>query len=250
MNLRDLLRFTFRKKLPSEFGGGYLIVSPRADRRVLSPGWSRCAPDLAEVARRFVQRNDTVWDIGSNLGIFSAFAAGKVGENGAVFAVEPDPYYANLISRSASKLPAGYARIEILCAAVADRVGIEHLSVSGSGHAKNSLISGQLAKVERVIPVCITTLDTLCETWAVPNVLKIDVEGAESLVLKGATRILSEHRPKLYIEVSQHNESEVGKILSANNYSLFKLSLDGKDTPIGTPDFYTIALPKESIGNI
>lgn len=77
--MRRLLSFVFPKRLPRGFGQGSLLVSPRADTRVLRPGWERCAGDPMIVAERNVRPGMTVWDIGGNLGIFSAFAAARAG---------------------------------------------------------------------------------------------------------------------------------------------------------------------------
>jgi hypothetical protein len=58
----------------------------------------------------------------------------------------------------------------------------------------------------------------------VPDFLKIDVEGAEALVLQGATRLLAEVRPMMIIEL--HNPEaagEVWQIMSSSGYSFFRL---------------------------
>jgi FkbM family methyltransferase len=239
---RELLNFTFRKSLPAEFGGGHWAVTPKADRRVLSRGWQKAAPDLFEVARRFLQPGNIVWDIGSNLGIFSAFAAGKVGGSGLVYAVEADPTYAAHIAKAATQLPDASAQIQVLCAAIADRAGILQFNISAKGHARSSLLR-EAGESARQITVPAFALDDLLFHWKAPQFLKIDVERAESLVLKGAEKMLSDIRPKIYIEVSDDNAEFVGSIFAKYGYRLFKLSLDGRDTPITRPDFYTIALP-------
>jgi len=69
--LREALFFVYPKQLPKSFGGASIYVSPRADRRVLYPGWKKRAGDLMIVADKNVNKGDVVWDIGGNLGIFS-----------------------------------------------------------------------------------------------------------------------------------------------------------------------------------
>jgi hypothetical protein len=85
--------------------------------------------------------------------------------------------------------------------------------------------------------VQVLTLDSLPPPG--PDTLKIDVEGAELAVLRGATRILAEARPKIICEVSRHNVDAANEIL--HDYTLF----DG-DTgePATTATWNTVAIPR------
>jgi hypothetical protein len=77
------------------------------------------------------------------------------------------------------------------------------------------------APSEQSIEVAIVSLDSWCLANGVtfPNVMKIDVEGAELLVLRGAKRILRESRPKLFIEAhSRVLASEVLNLLHEQGY--------------------------------
>lgn len=244
MAIRNALNFEYRKRLPRGFGGGAMYVNPRSDWRVLRPGWNAAAPDLYEVAKRFVDSGDVVWDIGSNLGIFAAFCSARVGRTGYTYSVEPAPYYCSLIMRSADRFPSEFSPVEVLCAAVADKVGTARFSIPQRGHARSSLADVRSDYEDRQITVPTVTLDSLGEVWKKPDFIKIDVEGAESLVLRGAGGILSTARPKIYIEVSEECVEEVDVILKDYDYDLFKLSLSGNDRPIDKPDFYTIAVPR------
>lgn len=67
--------FLIKKRLPKKFGGKRLFVVPKADMRAIYPGWNKAAPDLAVIVDRYILSNradtgTTVWDIGSNQGIF------------------------------------------------------------------------------------------------------------------------------------------------------------------------------------
>lgn len=63
-----------------------------------------------------------------------------------------------------------------------------------------------------------TTLDDhLFRSALKPSLVKIDVEGAEKLVLEGATRVLRDIRPVIIIEVTE-NADTVGAILTSNGY--------------------------------
>ena len=63
------------------------------------------------------------------------------------------------------------------------------------------------------------TLDLLLDQFGPPTLIKIDVEGAEVQVLRGAGRVLA-HKPTIYIEISDHALTECQNILHAAGYSL------------------------------
>ena len=240
--MRQFLSFVYPKRLPQGFGGGSLLVSPRADSRVLRPGWEKCARDLMIVAEKNVKPGMTVWDVGSNLGIFAALASGKAGPEGRVFAVEPDPYYANLIGRSAKRLKGGYAPIGVLCAAVADRVGVADFAEAEQGHARSALAAHARTAAAATRPVPVLTLDDLLDAWPAPDVVKIDVEGAEIAALAGATRLLAEARPVIYIEVGAENTAAAYEMFSAAGYETFQLN-SGDERLTDAPGMYTMARP-------
>lgn len=85
----------------------------------------------------------------------------------------------------------------------------------------------------------------MLEWFPAPKLLKIDVEGAEGHVLKGANHVLREHRPSLYIEVGVSQNATVTKILKDQNYRLY--NGDSTDeTEISSCAFNTLAVPEES----
>jgi hypothetical protein len=90
------------------------------------------------------------------------------------------------------------------------------------------------------------TLDVLLESFPRPQVLKIDVEGAEALVLAGAERLLSSARPVVFVEVALEVAHEVAQILRNHQYRIY----DGatlKEIGIGQPATWdTVAIPSES----
>ena len=86
--------------------------------------------------------------------------------------------------------------------------------------------------------------DTLLNWWKEPQVVKIDVEGAELAVLKGCDKLLRYVRPVFYIEVSKDNEEFAASIFHSYDYDIFHLSGDGTEQPIETCSFYTIARPR------
>lgn len=137
MNISKILNIEFKKTLPKDFGSARIIVTGRADRRVLKPGWNGAAYDLQLVARKLIEPGMTVWDIGANQGLFAFMAAFKAGPTGHVYALEADPHYADLIHRSSRNLSDAYAPVDILSAAISDQNSVLRFSTSRSGHARN-----------------------------------------------------------------------------------------------------------------
>lgn len=243
-------RFTFRKRLPAEFGSARIHVTTRSDVRLLAPGFSHTSTDLFHVARAYIKAGDCVWDIGSNCGVFSCCAAWKAGPGGQVFALEADPCYADLLYRTARNLPERYASVTPLCAAVADRFSILELAIPRRGHSRNHLRMVSAMddqETEAVKQVVSVTCDFLLARWPKPDFVKIDIEGAELLFLSEAGQMLSEVRPGLYLEVSPSNCDEMTALLLSHRYLLSRVAADGTATPVNRCEFNTLAQPVERV---
>ena len=149
------------------------------------------------------------WDIGAHFGYHSlGFAA--LGAD--VLAFEPNEYNASYLRRHLERNPNLGRKIRHLAAAVAEQDGemtfVQSSDVSGSssgshlGAALPPLEKATYANfVETKVPT--VRIDTLIEQRGenAPDVLKIDVEGAEALVLRGGARFLAKHRPVILMEV-------------------------------------------------
>jgi len=108
--------------------------------------------------------------------------------------------------------------------AVLDRSGEVEFEVSSRGRAANHLSgmagSSQAGKRRRLVSVPGVRLDDLLEMRPAPNVLKIDVEGAEHLVLRGAAAVLANCTAVL-CEVAPQNSEEVRETLLSAGFGLF-----------------------------
>lgn len=238
----------FKKRLPKKIGRASIYVTSRSDVRLLAPGFSWSAGDLVAVADRYVKRGSVTWDIGSNLGIFSFCSALRAGPGGQVYSLEADPRYADIQFRTLLKFPEDAARIHVLCAAVADQVGLVELWVPKKGHSRSHLaqVKGNSAgEVEIRKPVITVTLDWLLDRWSPPAFIKIDVEGAEGLAINGADRLFSEIRPEGYIECAEENVGVLTKFFKDRDYRLFVMRDDGGECPVDRFSFNTIVRPHE-----
>ncbi|MBK8095019.1 MAG: FkbM family methyltransferase [Verrucomicrobiaceae bacterium] len=240
--------FVFRKTLPAEFGSERLYVTSRSDIRLLVPGWKETAGDLFRVVNRYVSPGDTVWDIGSNLGILAFCAALKSGAQGLVYSLEADPRYADIQTRTRRNFTPHTAQISILCAAAADQLGILDFVIPKNGHARNHLavVDGNAAtESEMTKQVMTVTLDWLLTYWNAPQFIKIDIEGAEWLAMLGASKLITKIRPRCYIECNEENATAMTQLFVANKYLLFSLDKAGNEQPVQRFEFNTIAIPVE-----
>jgi len=166
-------------------------------------------------------------DVGAHTGLYTV-AALAASDDTRVIAFEPVP--ANLDRlRQNLELNGWTGRCAIRPAAVSDTVGRARLHVPLDDHPMSaSLHSGGYRGLPgRVIEVDTTTLDHELRGEA-PRAMKIDVEGFEDAVLRGATHVLSQTRPSILIECNVDGPiKEVETILRAAHYR-FRL-LDGTE---------------------
>ncbi|HTW74425.1 MAG TPA: FkbM family methyltransferase [Steroidobacteraceae bacterium] len=220
----------FRRRLPSSVGGLAVYVSPDSQLKYLKPHDAAFDPSVLRLAMEHVHDRSVVWDVGANVGVFT-FAAAGLARAGEVVAIEPDAWLAHLLRRS-SRLPRNArAAVSVVSLAVSDRNGVADFVVASRGRASNYLTATggrtQSGGARERLHVPTLTLDTLLETFRPPTFLKIDVEGAEALALRGAYRMLHEVRPALYIEVGEPNAAEVSALLAAANYRIYDSTRPG-----------------------
>lgn len=237
-----------RRRLPAEHGGHALFVSPDAALRLWRRDLGAMDPLLLRLAAELTRPGDTVWDIGANVGLFAFAAAFAAGRAGRVVAVEADDWLAALVRRSAASAGSAYAPVDVLAAAVADRAGVLDLHIASRGRAGNhlGLVAGSTqtggSREARKVPA--VTLDGLLDAFPPPRVLKIDVEGAEALCLRGAGRLLAEVRPVLLCEVAEENAAEVGARLRDHRYALHDAAAPPGSRPfLQAPVWSTLAVP-------
>jgi FkbM family methyltransferase len=159
--------------------------------------------------------------------------ARAVGPTGRVLTVEPDPTAADLLQANLEHNRC--ANITLIREAAGDAAGeIEfHLNeyVGWSSRTPNAL---QRSSVKQRVSVRMRALDDMLAAFAPPagarvSWIKIDVEGGEAGVLRGATRLLAEHAPVLWMEVNPSSLSaagsspaELGELLRGHGYRFWR----------------------------
>ena len=175
---------------------------------------------IQQALARLLAPGDVFYDLGANAGFFSLLAAKLVGPTGQVYAFEPLPE--NIASVEDQIAENGFSHIELVRSAVGAAPGTAEFSFDPGSNSVAHLGSALHGK-ERTLKVDVTTLDLFVASHRAPTLLKIDVEGAETEVLAGASAVL-EKRPKLLIELhGRHKAEAVSAVLLERGYALFKL---------------------------
>ena len=204
----------------------------------------------------FIRPGDTVIDVGANIGIWTIAAAKKTGQQGQVHAFEPlEANFGRLLHNIDLNAATNVVPQKL---ALSDRAGPRRFFPSpnmnsGVGRLVTDDWTGLHSTVEAV------TLDDYCDQHGITsvNVLKIDVEGAEYFVLKGATRLLRSSDPPIIVfEMNREMAADLGSspdkietFLAALGYSIFGYR-GGKLNQISLCEFFghedLFALPKHA----
>ena len=167
-------------------------IDPRSEKFYWTGTYEPAVQDAMAVLLRL---GDVVWDVGAHAGFLTALASRLVGSDGDVVAFEPLPANIDRLERLVRANRPSNVRIRPV--ALAERAGRARF------HVASSTSMGSLAPIVATADIQVSTssLDAELETLRRPALVKIDVEGAEAAVLAGATRLLSEVRPRLLIEL-------------------------------------------------
>jgi FkbM family methyltransferase len=176
-------------------------------------------PEQTRLFQDQVTAGATVLDVGAHVGYYTLLASVLVGPKGRVCAFEPNPENHEFLSRHV--LLNGLTNVMVENAAVSNSNGTASFDFgTGSG-------TGRLAE-HGVLDVRTVRLDEFCRERKVePGFLKIDVEGAELEVLRGADEIIRSHHPVIFL--STHGaevHSECLAWLSERSYTVRPIAGD------------------------
>jgi FkbM family methyltransferase len=192
-------------------------------------------PDLQDALVERVRKGDVVYDIGANVGFFSLLAARLVTPVGRVYAFEPMEANVDALARNLTLNDVHHA--EVIRSAVSDTTGQLRMSTG------NNQATGHLAeRGDDLVAVSSTTVDGFVAAGKLPpDLVKIDVEGAEDRVLAGMVETLRTHRPAILCELhydrTDPRREAISRLLADVGYTERELPLDGGSMP------HLLALP-------
>jgi FkbM family methyltransferase len=209
-------------------------------RRLLPPRWQPVARfhyerlrGIAErelpIAIAAVQPGDRVADIGASHGVYThAFARRRA----LVEAFEPQPGCVEVLRAYAAVL----TTVRVHAVALGAEAGVARLETPPAGAGSRATEARVVAAADgsHPAPVQVVTLDSLGLSGF--SLMKIDVEGAEADVLRGAARTLECDRPLLLIEIEQRHHvrpiAEVFALLNELDYDGQFLDARGRARPL------------------
>jgi FkbM family methyltransferase len=194
--LRALTLQTRGRGLPVSLPGGESV-------RVLPEyGFISWNPDEYRAFREAVRPGMTALDVGANVGAYSLLLGQWVGSSGAVFAFEPAPAAHDGLQRHI-RLNGLDAIVTPLRAAAGAASATARFVVESTGGESRLATAADATATTVDVPV--TTIDEFCAREHVtPDFIKIDVEGAELDVLRGARETIRRTRGRLALFVEMH----------------------------------------------
>ena len=151
------------------------------------------------VIKKIIKPGMTAVDIGANFGYFSLLLSGLVGESGKVFAFEPDSTAFKLLSRNIKEN--GIKNVFLINKALSNKAGRTKLYLDKDNKGEMSLSLANVDKPCGCISVETITLDSYFANLNEKiDFIKMDVQGAEGMVIAGACEILNKHNPKILFE--------------------------------------------------
>jgi FkbM family methyltransferase len=182
-------------------------------------------PEVQEAIRTYLKPGDCFFDVGAHVGLYSLIASRVVGIDGCVVAFEPDPRNVQLLREHVIRN--GLSNVSIEEAAVWRSDGeVLFLRGGSTPMGKSSrrgavIEPGAAPESGDTISIQAVSLDRYAADGYSPSLVKVDVEGAECEVLKGAEKLLAKVKPALICEV--HHEAAatfMAKFLPAKDYVL------------------------------
>jgi FkbM family methyltransferase len=158
-------------------------------------------PEVFDFVRAHCRTGETVIDAGAHMGVLSVVMARLVGESGRVFSFEPT-LSARVVLEKTVRLNRCEGIVEIRPEALGRVTGsaMFYDDTSVPAPVWNSLVPFE--RSDRAIHVKTVSIDDFVSALAAPPAsIKVDVEGAELNVLRGAVRTLDAHRPAIHVGV-------------------------------------------------
>ncbi len=172
--------------------------------------------DKQREIRRLVAPGMNVFDVGANAGFYTLAFARLVGASGHVWAFEP--FAENIQNLRKHVLLNKLSNVTIVQTAVSDGCGI-----SGFAPAPNNSM-GRLSARGAYLVSTVSLDETCAALGGYPDLIKLDVEGAEGAVLQGAAETLSRGRPIVVLAThGRDQERQCLRILRDSGYRVYYL---------------------------
>ena len=220
--------------LPKNIHGRSFWIHPRARFSITTQTFFKREHHVQTWLTEQLKPGYVFFDVGAHHGWVSMWTLPLVGKEGLVYSFEPSP--ANLSVLEWHRTKNNFSQWTIVPRAVSDvdAEDEEFFLVDTGDSPMNSLTSGipgmplMDGRKIRKISIRTITLDKFCSEVSLrPNLVKIDVEGAELMVLRGAGNLLGESRPTIILAVHPYwlpegqTPKQIFELLTGYGYSMY-----------------------------
>lgn len=205
--------------------GQPLRILPHPDNKVEWSLWVMGIYDLAlsETLWRLTDPDETVLDIGANIGYMTSLLAIRVGAGGRVLAFEPNPTVYAELQHNCGAL----TMVDLRAIALAAESGVATLRVPKCNHGEAALLRGADPNPEATLTthqVTVATLAQQLDPQTDVGVLKIDIEGHELSAFVGAEPLLAQGQIRdILYEQHEGYPSPASTLLESNGYRVFRI---------------------------
>ena len=226
--------------ISTRYGFDIICMNPVTDKGVEKPLFFNGTYEAGtlNVMKKSLRKGDAFIDVGANIGLMSLFASMVVGNSGAVYSFEPEPETFMILKKNIGINKIG--NIHALNIASGDSKSKSFIYTNPyAGRGSASLIRPTNQSNSKEYEIYIETLDDFILKYNVQSVrmLKIDVEGWEIHVLKGAKTLLGSIKaPIICVEYSKLVSAQNKQLsdiyyysLSINDYKIYRLDLPDHD---------------------
>jgi len=177
--------------------GEEIIYVNSLDRLVAATLWkhSLLSGFESEIYKSTVKNGMTVLEIGANIGFFTMLFAKLAGENGKVFAFEPDPDNFRLLEKNIKAN--NYKNAECVRKAVSKRTGTARLFISEEHHGDHRIFDSFDGR--RSVEIETVAIDDFMPQGASVDFIKMDIQGAEYSALQGMERTIKNSGPLIML---------------------------------------------------
>jgi len=229
-NLYSILSESFYSKLRIKEKDILFYTPSLISKRRIETLFSK-EPDTIRWIENFDDKEQIFWDIGANIGIYSIYAA-SFSENIKVISFEPSFANLKILSRNISSNGLS-DRVNIIQFPLTDKenqiLNFNEFSLE-EGASQNSFgveygHDGKVMSYKNTVNIYGTSIDYLINNkiLEIPNYIKLDVDGIEHLILKGAenTVLKSKNLKSIILEINEdfkYQKNTVSEILKNNNF--------------------------------
>lgn len=198
-------------------------------------------PQVVQVLRRYLTAGSVFVDIGANVGWHSAVGSSVVGPSGRVYAIEPNPDNARLIAHTIQRND--LKNVELLPFALSEHTGFAAFR-SAIGSNGGFAWGNDPSFIDPAVTI-VPTLRFDDLQIARVDVIKMDVEGAEPMVMRGAVEMIDRDHPVIIFEFSCDMTQRVAGVAPREHLRFFEnhgytLSMidrsDGSQIPVPDVD--------------